>query len=212
MEHYLHHERGRYKPVQVEEPLPLDNWPYNGHPQTPFDPQFGTKNPKFEKHIYIRRDQFMYDIDAQIQIVAMSRRDKNGIEDDRLTGATKNFAELFYRWIDHHVGEAKSKMATKVLEKAKDANINSISDVQEIDIELLMPEWWDATVFDQLNNAVHDYIVNAVLNEFFTIYLSPNDPVTAAKDKLAQKALANIVKYSEFSKPGRIRKPLKPFG
>lgn len=211
MEKYELHEGGRYKPIRMNGPLPDDNWPYDGHPNTPYDPQYGIKNPKHERHIYIRREQYMYDIEAQIQMVAMSRRDANGVEDDRLTNATKNFEAMFYRWAETYIGKAKSAMATKVLEKHKTANINSIKDNAEIDIELLMPDWWDGTVFDQLNNAVHDYIVNSILYEFFTLVLTSKDTVTIDKAEMARTARADIVKYSEFAKPGRIRKPLKPF-
>ena len=154
MESYLQHERGRYKPIEADKPLPNDNWPYNGHPNTPYDPQFGVKNPKHERHIFIRRDQYICDIDSQLQIVAMARRSKDGVEDDRMTSATTQFQPMFLRWIDTHIGQAKVKMQSFVLEKFKDTTMNSIVDNEEVDIELLMPDWWDGTVFEQLKNAV----------------------------------------------------------
>jgi len=212
----IHHsdKQGGYKPVPLKghnPPLPPDNWPYNGHPTTPHDPEFGLKNPKFERHVYISRDQIFFDLDSQIQMVAMSRRKDDGTEDDRMTNSTTTFKEMFYRWIDKHIGLAKSKMQSFVLEKMKTANMNSIKDVEEVDICLLMPEWWDDTVFDQLTTAVHDYIVNAVLQEYFTLTLTSKDPVTVDKAGLASDSLSDIRKYANSAKPGRIRKPFKPF-
>lgn len=211
MENYFQHERGRYKPVKGDEPLPNDDWPYHGHPQTPFDHQFGIKNPKYERHIFIRKDQYMCDIDSQLQIVAMSRRDPNGTEDDRMTSATTQFESQFCRWIDKHIGLAKARMQSFVLEKHRSTSMNSIKDKDEIDIELLMPEWWDGTVFEQLTNAVHDYIVNSVLKEYFILTLTSKDPVTIEKSRCAEEAFSDIRKFSNSAKPGRIRKPLKPF-
>lgn len=207
----MQHERGRYKPIEADKPLPNDNWPYNGHPNTPYDPQFGVKNPKHERHIFIRRDQYICDIDSQLQIVAMARRSKDGVEDDRMTSATTQFQPMFLRWIDTHIGQAKVKMQSFVLEKFKDTTMNSIVDNEEVDIELLMPDWWDGTVFEQLKNAVHDYIVNAVLHEYFMLTLTSKDPVTIDKLNCAKDNLSDIRKLSNSAKPGVIRKPFKPF-
>jgi len=206
--------QGGYRPIPMKghnPPLPPDNWPYHHHPDTPHDPEFGLKNPKFERHIFIGRDQIFYDLDAQIQMLATSRRKDDGTEDDKLTNATTTFKDMFYRWIDKHIGLAKGKMSAFVLERFKTSNMNSIKDNEEVDIELLMPVWWDDTTFDQLTNAVHDYIVNAVLQEYFTIALTSKDPVTVDKASLAADSLSDIRKYANASKPGWIRKPFKPF-
>lgn len=207
-------EQGNYKPVPLKgsrPPLPDDRWPYHNHPSTPNDPQYGIKNPKFNRHIFISRDTIMYAVDAQIQMVAESRRKDDGTEDDRLTNATTKFQQMFYIWFNKHVGKAKGKMQTFVLEKSKTANMNDIKDKEEVDIELLMPLWWDDTVFDQLTDAVNDYIVNALLQEYFTVTLTSKDPVTVDMATQAADALSDIRKYSNAAKPGSIRKQLSPF-
>lgn len=207
-------EQGHYKPITLEgsrPPLPNDNWPYHNHPTTPFDKEYGIRNPKFNRHIYISRDVVMFSVDTQIQMVAESRRKEDGSEDDRLTNATTKYQKMFYSWFDKHVGKAKSKLQSFVLEKSKTANMNTIKDKEEIDIELLMPLWWDDTVFDQLTDAVNDYLVNALLQEFFVVTLTSKDPVTLDKVTLAEAALSDIRKYANASKPGAIRKHLAPF-
>ncbi|MBP0985531.1 MAG: hypothetical protein J6P39_00800, partial [Oscillospiraceae bacterium] len=90
-------------------------------------------------------------------------------------------------------------------------NMNNIKDKEEIDVELLMPHWWDDTVFDQLTESVNDYVTNALLQEFFTVTLTSKDPVTIDKATLAADALNDIRKYANASKPGTIRKQLSPF-
>ena len=207
-------EQGHYKPVPLEgsrPPQPDDRWPYHNHPSTPHDPQYGIKNPKFERHIFISRDSVMFAVDAQIQMVAESRRKDDGTEDDRLTNATTKYQQMFVSWFNKHIGKAKGKMQSFVLEKFKATNMNTIKDKEEIDIELLMPLWWDDTVFDQLTDAVNDYIVNALLQEFFTVTLTSKDLVTVDKATLANDALNDIRKYANANKPGTIRKHLSPF-
>jgi hypothetical protein len=215
-------DQGGYKPIPVpgvgRPPLPNDNWPYSSHPNDGFDPQYGIKNPKFNRHIYIRRDQIMYDLDAQIGIMAQARRKNDGTEEDTFSNATSKFQQQFYRWIDKHLGIAKNKMMTFVLEEYRTSKLNSISQSEEVDIELLVPAWWDDTVFEQLVQAVHDYIVNATLYEFFSIalivpsrYGNHQDPATVNKQQEMMESLDEIKKLVNSSKPGRIRKPLKPF-
>ena len=153
----------------------------------------------------------MFAVDSQIQMVAETRRKDDGREDDRMTNATTRHQQMFYSWFNTHVGKAKSKMEAFVLEKFKTSNMNTIKDKEEIDIELLMPIWWDDTVFDQLTAAVNDYIVNAILQEYFTVTLTSKDPVTVDKATLANDALNDIRKYANASKPGSVRKHLAPF-
>ena len=160
--------QGAYKKIPLHghrPPQPPDNWPYQTRPNNGFDPQYGIKNPKFERHIFISRDQIMYDIDAQVSMMARARRKEDGTEDDTFSNATTLYQQQFYRWIDKHIGIAKSAMSAFVLENYKTTKMNSISQKEEVDITLLMPEWYDDTVFEQLCSAVHDYVVSATLFE-----------------------------------------------
>lgn len=204
------HEKG-FRPVVPDHPQPNDNWPYHNHPTTPHDREYGIRNPKFERHIFISRESVMFAVDAQIQMVAETRRKDDGAEDDSLTNATTKYQQMFISWFNKHIGKAKSKMQSFVLEKFKTTNMNNIKDKEEIDIELLMPHWWDDTVFDQLTESVNDYVTNALLQEFFTVTLTSKDPVTIDKATLAADALNDIRKYANASKPGTIRKQLSPF-
>lgn len=210
-EKYEAHEQGRYKPLTPSRPLPPDNWPYPRHPNNGNDPLYGIKSPKFERHIYLMRDQIMYDIEAQIAILNTARRKETGEEDDKLDSATTTYQSLFFRWIEKHIGIAKGVMSAFVLERFKTKDINTVKNKDEIDIELLMPEWYDDTVFQQLTQAIQDYVVNATLFEFFAITLTSKDPVTVDKRQLANEALEDVRKYVNAAKPGRIKKPFKPF-
>jgi hypothetical protein len=205
--------QGAYKTIPLHgnrPPQPNDNWPYHHYPTTPNDKEFGIRNPKFERHIFISREQIFYDLDAQIGMMNESRRKDDGTEDDTKANATTKYQQQFFRWIDNYIGKAKSVMSAFVLEKFKTTKMNSISQVEEVDIELLMPEWWDDTIFDQLCQAVHDYVVNATLAEYFTLRPDLNDLIVM-KREAANDNLNDVKKLANSSKPGRIRKPLKPF-
>lgn len=211
MDKYILHEQGKYKPLTTQNPLPDDNWPYPRHPNNGNDRLYGIKSPKFQRHIFLLRDQIFYDIEAQIAILNTARRKENGEEDDRLDSATTTYQSLFYRWIEKHIGIAKGVMSAFVLEKFKTKDMNSVKDKEEVDIELLMPEWYDDTVFEQLTQSIQDYVVNATLFEFFSLTLTSKDPVTVDKKGLADEALMNVRKYVNAAKPGRVKKPFKPF-
>lgn len=205
----MRNEKG-YRPFNINPPLPEENWPYHHHPDHPNDRQFTYKAPKFERHVFIRKDQVFFDLDSQLGILSLARKKQDGTEDDSLTNATTTYRQMFYRWIDKHIGIAKGVMSAFVLDRFKTTSMNSISDKDEIDIELLMPEFWDDTVFDQLTNAVHDYVVNATLYEYFTISLTSKDPVTVDKRQLMIEALSDVKKYVNAAKPGFIHKIKSP--
>ena len=205
----MRNERG-YKPFHINPPLPEENWPYNHHPDNPNDRQFSYKAPKFERHIFIRKDQVFFDMDSQLGIIALSRKKEDGTQDDTITNATSSYRQMFYRWIDKHIGIAKGVMSAFVLDKFKTTAMNSISEKDEIDIELIMPIFWDDTVFQQLTNAVHDYVVNATLYEYFTISLTSKDPVTVDKRQLMLEALSDVKKYVHAAKPGFVEKRKSP--
>lgn len=118
---------------------------------------------------------------------------------------------MFVRWIDTYIGKAKTIMSAFVLEKFRDTAMNSIKDKDEVDITLLVPDWYDDTTFQQLSDAVHNYIVNGVLREYFIITLTSKDPVTVDKNQLMVDGESEIRKLANFSKPGSIRKTQNPF-
>lgn len=209
---FLHSKtQGAYKPVRVGRPQPDDNWPYRDRPNTPFDPQYGVKNPKFERHLFVRRDQILSDIDSQLIMMSKMRRKDDGTEDDTFTNATSQFESQFNRWVNKHIGTAKSVMSAFLLEHYSPTQMNEVKEGEEEDITLLMPAEWDDTVFEQLCDAVHDYIVNATLYEYFVISLTSKDPVTVDKMDMRDNARKDIKKYVNATKPDTIHKKQSPF-
>jgi len=205
-----HQEKG-YRPIRFDRPEPDDNWPYSNRPNSGDDRQYGIRSPKFERHLFIRRDQVFFDIDAQLSMLADARKNPDGTTDDTLTNATVKYQQMFFRWIDLHIGEAKTTMSAFVLEKFRETAMNSIKDRDEIDITLLMPKWYDDTTFAQLCDKVHEYVVTATICDFCAMRLTSKDPVTADKVNQKIEAQAEIRKLANMAKPGRISKPFKPF-
>jgi hypothetical protein len=207
----IEHEQGRYRPIDCSRPQPDDNWPYRHQPISGNDPQYGVKAPKFERHIFIRQDQIIFLIDSQIGMIADARKKPDGTEDSALSNATTKYRSMFASWIDKHIGEAKTIMSASVLEGFQETAMNNIKDKEEVDITLLVPEWYDDTTFQQLCDAVNSYIVNATLFDYFSLSLTSKDPVTQDKQMQKMEGESEIRKLINFSKPGRISKPFKPF-
>lgn len=211
MNQAIRHEQGRYAPIDYQPPQPDDNWPYRNKPRQGNDRQYGIKSPKFERHIFIRRDQVFFDIEAQLGMLADGRKNADGTEDDTISNATTKYRQMFYRWIDRHIGEAKTVMSAFVLEKFRETAMNSIQDRDEVDITLLVPEWYDDTTYQQLCDKVHEYVVDATLADFCTMRFTSKDPVTIDKERGRIETLGEVRKLANMAKPGRIRKPMKPF-
>lgn len=218
MDNVILHEHGRYRPVAPVpgafppgHPLPDDNWPYHGYPTTPLDREFGVKNPKIERHIFIRQDSIFYAIDAQLLILARARRQPDGTENEPMAMATKDFRPMFCQWIDDHIGEAKTAMAAFVLEHTKRSAINAMENNEEVDITLLMPHWYDDTTFKQLKSAINNYVVDATLYDYFMLALTEKDPVTLSKAVSKNNLLDEIKKLVNMSKPGAVKTKMNPF-
>ena len=208
-------EQGAYRPIPLQgnnPPKPNDRWPYHNHPTTPHDPEFGIKDPKIEKRIFIRSDQVFYDIDAQLGIIAKARRKSDGTEDDSIAQATTMFRPMFVRWIDTYIGKAKAIMSAFVLEQYRETIMNSIKDKEEVEITLLLPEWYDDTTFPQLCDAVHNYVVNGTMQEYAKLSFTSKDPMTVDKYNDMIFGESEIRKLCNAAKAGYIHKKYKPFG
>ena len=205
-----HQEKG-YHPLRFDRPEPDDNWPYRNRPNSGDDRQYGVKSPKFERHLFVRRDQIFFDIDAQLGMIADARKKEDGTTDDTITNATTKYQSMFFRWIDSHIGEAKTTMSAFVLEKFRETAMNSIKDKDEEDVTLLMPEWYDDTTFKQLCDKVHEYVVSATMYDFCKMRFTSKDPVTVDMEKQKIETQFEVKKLVNMSKPNRISKPFKPF-
>lgn len=169
------------------------------------------KKPNQTKLLFIRKDQLFADIEAQTQIVAESRPNPDGSPNKVLNNATERFASQMERWIDKYLDLAKSRMAAYVYTLDRKATMNAHPDWDEATIHLSFPWYWNATTFNNLSDAVHNYIVNSVLFEFFSLALTSKDPVTVDKQSLALDAYTEIKHCCVSSLPGTAKKKLHPF-
>ena len=171
-----------------------------------------TKIGYTEQDVITRIEQQTHTADIEYNLEWQGRAVfDDGTEESILTGAISTYHKMFVRWIDQHIGEAKTVMSAFVLERFKTSQTNSIKDSDEVDITLLMPEWYDDTTFPQLCTAVHDYVVNSTLYDFLSMTLTSKDTVTIDKNEASDKAKYQIKKLANAAKPGRISKPFKPF-
>jgi len=179
---------------------------FNNYP----NPRF-PKKPNIPKILFVRKDQIFAEIEAQLQILAESRLAENGQPNKTLNGGAERFASQFERWIDKYLDLAKSRMAAYVVEVQRKATINAHRDWDEATIHLSFPATWNHTTFEQLGDAVQNYIVNSCLYEFLCLSLTSKDPVTIDKMTLAEDANSMIKHCCVSSLPGTQRKKLKPF-
>ena len=191
----LHNEKqGGYKPMKIEDG-------YHKHDSM--------CAPRRAYNIYIIREQIMYDIEAQLMIIARSRRNGNGVQDN-LFLRTENIKPMLNRWVDKYVALAEARMQAYILKEHSAATTDGIYDGNEIHFHLAMPFSWDETVFMQLKQTLHDYLVSGVMYEYLALTLTTKDSVT-----LAQRE-QNEIQYQDIKRlvcatKGRVRKAMHPF-
>lgn len=196
----LHLEReGKFKGyVPSENPfMPKRPRPIHGH---------------HTKHIFIQASQLFYDIDAVTGMIGRARRSENGVQDNTLpTSENDSYRPMFYRWFDKYLRNAESRMQAFVLKPVRVAQMNTLTEWDEKEITLLVPDYWDDTCYEDLVNAIHTYIVNGALYEYLSLTLTSKDPVTLDKQMQMEDAYDDIKKYICSTKPGSVKRPMKPF-
>lgn len=162
------------------------------------------------KHIYIQADQLLYDIDAVTGLTdKASRQTQTGAE--VATSEEDRYRPMFYRWMDKYIASVERIMSAYVLKKEGVARTDGLKEWQEREIELLMPSYWDATVYDALVQAIHQYVVDGTLYEYFSVTLSSRNPRTLDRKESLANGETEIRSLSCRVIPGSVRKHLSPF-
>lgn len=179
----------------------------------PHDIYGGNYSPRPDKFrvLYLRKDQLLGDIDASIELASLSRLGEGGVRPPIFEEPLMRMRVLFNRWINKYVDNAKQRMQAYLVGGYSRYSANANDDWMKLNIELHFPWYWDDSVFDALGNAVHDYIVNSVLHEFFVVALTSRDVLTSDKEQIAADAYDNIKHYCVSCLPGTQRKKLHPF-
>lgn len=164
------------------------------------------------KTLFIRQDQLLDDIQNQITIVADIRLNQDGTPNHALANAGERYSYQFVRWINKYLLLTKSRMAAYIVTIERKASMNAQREWDETVIHLAFPDSWNSTTFENLSDAVHQYIVNGVLFEFFTLTFSTRDAITADKISIMDEASREIKHCCVSQKPGAARKTLHPFG
>lgn len=162
--------------------------------------------------MFIYEKELMYDIEAQASMAAGARKTDTGNEDNAATDNTERYEAQFRRWIWKHVETVKEALIRDIVRRENTAAGDEQRDVTEEEIVLAMPDWWDGAAWQPLVMAVHDYIVNAVLSEYYKVIYTSKDPLTVDKTDEATLMLGKIRAYSAQHKAGTIRRYLNPMG
>lgn len=164
------------------------------------------------RHLFIYKNQIMYDISAQVGMISSARRAENGTQSNIQEDNIDKYKSMFDRWINKYVEKVKERLVMAIVERRSYASGDELKDWAEKELLLDMPDWWDDTAWQPLVDSVHDYIVNAVLTEYFKLVLTSKDPVTIDKNEDAGAAWDKIKVYLTCHKQGTIRKYLNPMG
>lgn len=162
------------------------------------------------KHIYIQADQLLFDVDSVTSLIDKATR-KTQEETEVTTSEADSHRPMFYRWFDQYIASVERILSAYVAKPEGVARMNELKEWQEKEIILVMPDYWDATVYDSLVQAIHGYVVDGALFEYFSITLSSKDPRTVDRKQNLVDGETVIKELSSRVLPGTIRKHLNPF-
>ena len=162
------------------------------------------------KHIYIQADQLFYDVDAVTSLIDKATRKTQG-ETEVATSEADSHRPMFYRWFDQYIASVERILSAYVAKPEGVARMNGLKEWQEKEIILVMPDYWDATVYDALVQAIHKYVVDGALFEYLSNTLTSRDQRTIDRGKNLEDGEKVIKELSSRVLPGTIRKHLNPF-
>ena len=161
------------------------------------------------KRIFVRKDVILSRIGMQINLVARARGN-NGVPDSTLN-VVEQYEDMLVELINKYYSKAESRMAAYIEKEKRYSQMDYPKDWEERTIYLTMPYYWKEETFENLASSINDYIVNAVVAEYFALIYTSKDPLTVDRLNLADEAFADIKHYCLTSKPHSIKKKLHPF-
>lgn len=166
-----------------------------------------------DKRIFIYADQLWYDIDATTNMVGRSRRG-NQTNQEEIVPTSENDQErpLFYRWFDKYIKKVEAILTAYIMKPRGKVRDNALSEWEEKEIWVRMPDYWDDTRYETLAKSIHDYIVTGALMEYFMLTLTSKDPLTADKASQLEDLELEITDAANVTKPGGMVHMMKPFG
>lgn len=162
------------------------------------------------KHIYIQADQLFYDVDAVTSLIDKATRKTQG-ETEVATSEADSHRPMFYRWFDQYIASVERILSAYVAKPEGVARMNGLKEWQEKEITLVMPDYWDATVYDALVKAIHKYVVDGALFEYFSNTLTSRDQRTIDRKENLVDGETVIKELSSRVLPGAVRKHMNPF-
>lgn len=162
------------------------------------------------KHIYIQADQLLFDVDSVTSLVDKATR-KTQEETEVTTSEADSHRPLFYRWFDQYIASVERILSAYVAKPEGVARMNGLKEWQEKEIILVMPDYWDATVYDALVKAIHKYVVDGALFEYFSNTLTSRDQRTIDRKENLVDGETVIKELSSRVLPGTVRKHMNPF-
>ena len=162
------------------------------------------------KHIYIQADQLFYDVDAVTSLVDKAAR-RTQEETEVTTSEADSHRPMFYRWFDQYIASVERILSAYVAKPEGVARMNGLKEWSEKEITLVMPDYWDATVYDALVQAIHKYVVDGALFEYFSNTLTSRDQRTIDRKENLVDGETVIKELSSRVLPGTVRKHMNPF-
>ena len=119
---------------------------------------------------------------------------------------------LFYRWFDKYLKKVEGILSAYVMKPRGVVRDNALKEWEEKKIWLRMPDSWDATRYDGLVQAIHNYISTGALYEYFMLTLTSKDPLTVDKAQQLEDEELDIIDAANATKSGSLIRSPKPFG
>lgn len=162
------------------------------------------------KHIFLQADQLLYDVDSITGMIDRTARIAHN-DTEVATSESDTYRPILFRWFDQYIASVEHCLSAFVLKPEGVTRLNDLKEWDEREISLLMPDYWDATVYDSLVQAIHQYVVDGALYKYMSLVLSSRDLRTIDRKQSLEEGLTSIRALSCRVIPGSVHKHLSPF-
>lgn len=161
--------------------------------------------------LHIFKSEIVHDIDFDTLFLQKVRSvGKVDLVDGHIFSSDEKNSYRISRWIEKYYNKVIGILSAYVVTGVESSSDNALPEWEERVVLLNLPENWPSARLQQLNDVVHDYILNSVEYEFFCVSLGQNDPETQSKKNIADDSEDSVsVIINERTTP--LHAPFQPF-
>lgn len=157
--------------------------------------------------VLLMKEEMMNEIHTELLKLSRSRTNDKGMPDFNLQTSELEDDILLTRYVNRHIGRISGRLNAYLYGLSNTVDNDMMVRRPVYEFKLVFPPNWDDSLFEQLAEEMHSYVVNASVTEWLKSYLPEMASIYGTQADSAWSNIKHIVSVRRYG----IHKPLQPF-